>query len=58
MLPQGSAAAGGQIYADFQAWFALRLTGGADGANENTGHIEEKVRGVGKELLDFARALG
>lgn len=44
---------GGQIYAQFQAWFAVRLAG--DEGREMDGSIDEKVRQIGRELLDFAR---
>lgn len=50
---------GGQIYAEFQAWFALRLAGSVVDEKPSTSSlsVEEKVRQVGKDLLDFARAL-
>lgn len=45
---------GGQIYAEFQAWFAARLAR-EDGQVVS---VEEKVRQVGVELMQFSRSIG
>ena len=46
---------GGQVYADFQTWFATRLA--SINPSEKDMSIDEKVRQIGRDILFFAKEL-